>query len=274
MSREDRLNSLDLEHPLSLREQCRLLDINRSSIYYKPKPIDKTTLWLLKLVDKIYTQYPFFGSRQMSNYLRLNGYDVERSQIRGIYEKLGLQATCPGPHTSKPHPEHKIYPYLLRNVEVKRCNQVWSTDITFLPLNKGFAYLMAIMDWFSRYVLGWGISTSLDADFCIEALARTLNGGRCEIFNTDQGCQFTSEGFTKLLLDKEIQISMDGKGRALDNIFVERLWRSIKYECIYLREWEAVKELRQAVAEYFDFYNKNRPHQGLNGQTPISVYLG
>lgn len=256
-----------------MREQCLLLDINRSSIYYKPRPIDETTLALLKLVDEIYTRYPFFGSRQMSNYLRLNGHNIGRSKIRSIYEELGLQATCPGPHTSKSHPEHKIYPYLLRNAEIIKCDQVWSTDITFLRMNKGFVYLMAIIDWFSRYVLDWGISITLDADFCIEALSRVLCGGKCDIFNTDQGAQFTSKDFTELLLAKDVKISMDGKGRALDNIFVERLWRSVKYECTYLREWETVREISQGIADYFNFYNNERPHQSLNGQTPATVYL-
>ena len=274
LCKEDRINLLDPYHPsLSLREQCSLLDINRSSIYYKPRPIDGTTLVLLKLVDEIYTRYPFFGSRQMSNYLRLNGHNIGRSEIRSIYEKLGLQATCPGPHTSKSHPEHKIYPYLLRNAEIIKCDQVWSTDITFLRMNKGFVYLMAIIDWFSRYVLGWGISITLDADFCVEALSRVLCGSKCDIFNTDQGSQFTSKEFTGLLLAKDVKISMDGKGRALDNIFVERLWRSLKYECIYLREWETVREIQQGVEGYFNFYNNERPHQSLGGQTPASIYL-
>lgn len=271
---EDRRKLLEPDNPsISLRDQCLLLEINRSSYYYEPKHIDEATLALIGLVDKIYTKHPCFGSRQMSNYLRLNGYDVGRSKIRSIYEQLGLQAACPGPHTSKPHPEHKKYPYLLRDIEITKRDQVWSTDITFLPMKNGFVYLMAIIDWFSRYVLDWELDITLEADFCIDALSRVLRNGKCDIFNTDQGSQFTSDGFTKLLLDRAIKISMDGKGRALDNIFVERLWRSLKYECIYLRDWETVREIRQGVFEYFDFYNYERPHQSLGGRTPGSVYL-
>lgn len=270
----DRISLLDANHPgLSLRQQCELLDLNRSSYYYEPKPYDETALSLFKLVDEIYTEHPYFGTRQMVNFLRLKGYEVGRYQMRNIYRHLGLEAVCPGPHTSKPNKEHKIYPYLLRNVDIIKRDQVWSTDITFLRMKKGFVYLMAIIDWFTRYVLDWQISISLEADFCIEALARVLNIGKCDIFNTDQGSQFTSDGFTKLLLDRAIKISMDSKGRALDNVFVERLWRSVKYECIYLQEWETVKEIREAVAKYFKFYNYERPHQGLGGKTPASVYL-
>lgn len=230
-------------------------------------------LELMREVDEVYTKYPFFGTRQMTNFLRARGENVGRTKIRSVYEKLGLRAICPGPHTSKPHPEHKIYPYLLRDVVIVANNHVWSTDITYLRLRKGYAYLVAIIDWFSRYVLDWELSISLDAGFCIETLRRTLSCGNCEIFNTDQGAQFTSEGFTELLLANDIKISMDGKGRALDNVFVERLWRSVKYECVYLREWESVKEIRAGISEYFKFYNYERPHQAHDGKTPADVYL-
>jgi putative transposase len=265
---------LEPNHPvLSLRKQCVLLDVNRSSVYYTPKVRDETRLALARKVDEVYTEYPFFGTRQMTDYLRAKGYTVNRSQIRCVYERLGLRSVAPGPHTSQPHPEHKIYPYLLRDVVITARNQVWSTDITYLRLQKGFAYLVAIIDWYSRYVLDWELSISLDADFCIETLARVLNNRKCYIFNTDQGSQFTSQGFTGLLLAHGIQISMDGKGRALDNVFVERLWRSVKYECVYLHEWESVKEIRQGLVKYFMFYNNERPHQSLNGKTPASIYL-
>lgn len=259
---------------LSVRRQCELLDINRSNIYYVKKVPGEEELKLMRKVDEIYTEYPFFGTRQMVNYLRLRDYDVGRSLIRSIYKKLGLRAICPGPHTSKPHPEHKVYPYLLRDVAIVNRDQVWSTDITYLRLRKGFVYLTAIIDWYSRYVLDWQLSISLEADFCIETLSRVLKQGTCEIFNTDQGAQFTSQGFTNLLVLNGVNISMDGRGRALDNIFVERLWRSLKYECIYLQEWETVKEVRQGLIKYFKFYNHERPHQGLGGVTPASVYLG
>lgn len=270
----NKLALLEPEHTkLSLRQQCSLLGINRSSYYYKPQPINEASLALMRIVDEIYTEYPFFGSRKMVDYLKLHGYGVfGRSRIRTIYQRLGLQAACPGPRTSSPHPEHKIYPYLLRNVEIQHCNHVWSSDITYIRLRTGFAYLMAIIDWFSRFVLDWQLSISLDADFCIETLSRVLQIGRCKIFNTDQGAQFTSDGFTGLLLANNINISMDGKGRALDNVFVERLWRSVKYECIYLHEFDTVKDVRKMLVKYFDFYNNKRPHQSLNGQPPAAIY--
>lgn len=266
---------LEPEHYfLSVRQQCQILGINRSNIYYARKAIDKKALMLMRVIDEVYTKYPFMGTRKMSSYLHLaKGLDVGREQIRSIYKKLGLQSLSPGPHTSKPHPEHKVYPYLLRGVDIVSNNQVWSTDITYLRLRKGFAYLMAIIDWNSRYVLDWELSISLEADFRIETLARVLKNGVCEIFNTDQGAQFTSNDFTGLLEAQGVKISMDGKGRALDNIFVERLWRSVKYEKIYLQEWDTVKEVRQALKEYFRFYNYERPHQGLSEKTPASVYF-
>jgi putative transposase len=270
----DRAILLEPEHErLSVRKQCEILDINRSNIYYVKKGVDRATLDLMRLIDEIYTKYPFFGTRQMSSYLRLNGHDIGRERVRSIYSKLGLHALCPSPHTSKPHPKHKVYPYLLRNVDVLVNDQVWSSDITYLRLRKGFAYLVAIIDWYSRYVLDWELSINLEADFCIETLERTLKKGRCEIFNTDQGAQFTSHGFTGLLLANGVNISMDGKGRALDNIFVERLWRSVKYEKIYLQEWDTLSEVRQGLKEYFQFYNFERPHQSLGGTAPASVYL-
>lgn len=269
----DRRSLLEPNHAmLSLREQCALLELNRSSYYYRPLPIDEATLALMRVVDEVYTRYPFFGSRQMTSYLRSKGQEVGRTKIRGIYEQLGLQATCPGPHTSQPHPEHKIYPYLLRDLAITHRDHVWSTDITYIRLRQGFVYLVAVIDWYSRYVLDWELSISLEADFCVDVLARVLARGLCDIFNTDQGSQFTSDAFTGLLLSRGVNISMDGKGRALDNIFVERLWRSVKYECIYLQEWESVKSVREGLKTYFQFYNYERPHQGINGRTPAEVY--
>lgn len=275
----DRRVLLEPEHPkLSIRRQCELLDVNRSSFYYLPQDVEMVSdekLQLLHLIDGVYTQYPFFGTRQMASYLKLQGHTtIERHHTRWAYEKLGLRSLAPGPHTSKPHPDHKIYPYLLRGVSIAEVDQVWSTDITYIRLNKGFVYLVAIIDWYSRYVLDWQVNISLDADFCIETLSRVLESGRCKIFNTDQGSQFTSHAFTGLLKDAEIKISMDGKGRALDNIFVERLWRSVKYECVYLQEWYTVAEAINALRDYFYFYNNIRPHQSLSGKTPHSVYYG
>lgn len=265
---------LEEAHPaLSIRQQCKILGLNRSNIYYTEKAASESALMLMRVVDEVYTQYPFLGTRKMSSYLRLaKKIDIGREQVRSIYEKLGLQSLSPGPHTSKPHPEHKVYPYLLRGVNIAANDHVWSTDITYLRLRKGYVYLMAIIDWYSRYVLDWEISNTLEADFCIETLGRVLKKRTCSIFNTDQGSQFTSAGFTGLLLANDIKISMDGKGRALDNIFVERLWRSVKYEKIYLQEWDTVKEVKQAISEYFKFYNYDRPHQSLGEKTPASIY--
>jgi putative transposase len=224
-------------------------------------------------VDEVYTKYPFLGTRKMASYLRRQGYKVGRKSIRRIYEILGLEALYPKPNLSRPDKEHLIYPYLLRDIEINHCNQVWSTDITYIRLKGGFVYLAAIIDWHSRFVLDWELSISLEADFCIETLRRSLKQGVCEIFNSDQGAQFTSKGFIDTLLEKQIKISMDSKGRCLDNIFVERLWRSLKYECIYLRSLSSVAEAREEISKYFKFYNYERPHQSLNYKTPAEVYF-
>ena len=272
---DEKRHWIETSHPLlSVRRQCELLGINRSSLYYTPhaKCMSDEQLNLLRLVDEIYTKYPFFGTRQMSNYISLHHYPCKRYEARFAYEQLGLQSIAPGPHTSKPHPEHKIYPYLLGDIEIVRPCQVFSTDITYIRLLKGFVYLVAIIDWYSRFVLDWQLSINLEADFCIETLERTLAHTTCAVFNTDQGAQFTSKDFTGVLEKKGIQISMDSKGRALDNIFVERLWRSLKYECVYLHEWNNLKEARIALQEYFRFYNFERPHQSLNGLTPDTVH--
>ena len=274
---EDRRRLLEPNHPkLSLRSQCELLGVNRSSYYYAaqtPVPLDEEKLQLLRLVDETYTQYPFFGTRQMASYLQLHGSsNIQRHHTRWAYTRLGLRSLAPGPHTSKAHPEHIIYPYLLRGISITHPNQVWSTDLTYIRLKRGFVYLMAIIDWYSRYVLDWELNITMEADFCIETLARALTQGRCDIFNTDQGAQFTSHGFTDLLKANAIKISMDGKGRALDNIFVERLWRSVKYECVYLHEWDTVKEAADGLHAYFEFYNNERPHQSLSGKTPHWVH--
>lgn len=225
-------------------------------------------------LDEQYTKTPFYGVVKMTKHLRTLGHQVNEKRVRRLLRKMGLEAIYPKANLSRRHPEHKIYPYLLRGVKIDRNNQVWSTDITYIRLNQGFCYLVAIIDWYSRYVLNWRLSTSLEADFCIETLVEVLEYSQCEIFNTDQGSQFTSRRFTQPLLDKDIQISMDGRGRALDNIFVERLWRSVKYEKVYLSDFENVKAARFGLKEYFSFYNHERLHQSLDYQTPASIYLG
>jgi len=272
---DNRLNWIETDHPLlSVRQQCALLDLNRSSVYYtaRPKILSDDQLALLRLVDEIYTKYPFFGTRQMSDYISLHGQPRQRHEVRWAYEHLSLRSVAPGPHTSKPHPEHKVYPYLLHDVEIMRPCHVFSTDITYIRLRHGFVYLVAIIDWYSRFVLDWQLSISMEADFCIETLSRVLAKTRCDIFNTDQGSQFTSTGFTDVLKNHNIDISMDGKGRWVDNVFVERLWRSVKYECVYLHEWENVVSARKALGNYFQFYNYERPHQSLGGRTPNDAH--
>ncbi|MFB5617957.1 MAG: IS3 family transposase [Nitrosopumilus sp.] len=276
-SMDEKRTWIEPGHPLlSVRQQCALLGFNRSTLYYRPRCKDSTSeqLELLRLVDELYTKYPFFGTRQMSDYISLHHKLCKRHEVRWAYEKLGLKSTAPGPLTSKAHAEHKVYPYLLNDIEIVRPCQVFSTDITYIRLSQGFAYLTAIIDWYSRLVLDWQLSISMEADFCIETLERVLLKNTCDIFNTDQGSQFTSKRFTGLLELHGIKISMDSKGRALDNIFVERLWRSVKYECIYLREWNNVTELRKGLRDYFQFYNFQRPHQSLNGMTPTMVHTG
>jgi putative transposase len=271
----DRLSWIESTHPLlSVREQCAILELNRSSVYYTPRPKTFTDEQqaLLRLVDEIYTKFPFFGTRQMSDYISLHTHPCNRHEVRWAYAQMSLQSVAPGPHTSKPHQKHKIYPYLLHDFDVVRPCQVFSTDITYIRLQRGFVYLVAIMDWHSRFVLDWQLSIDMEADFCIETLLRVLSKTRCDIFNTDQGSQFTSKGFTDVLKEHCIDISMDGKGRWADNVFVERLWRSVKYECVYLQDWESVGSAREALRNYFHFYNYERPHQSLNGLTPNHVH--
>ena len=226
----------------------------------------------MRLIDEEYTRHPFYGTRKMVAYLKRLGFSINRKRVQRYYELLGLEAIYPKPNTSKPNKAHAVFPYLLRDVMIDRVDQVWSTDITYIRLQGGFVYLMAILDWFSRYVLGWKLSLSLEADFCIEGLKQVLINGSCEIFNTDQGAQFTTPQFTDILTKKNIRISMDGKRRSLDNIFVERLWRTLKYELIYLYDYATVPDVEQAIGGYFHYYNYERPHQSLRYQTPASVY--
>jgi putative transposase len=227
---------------------------------------------LMNLLDEQYTMTPFYGVEKMTVYLNETGHSVNVKRVRRLLRKMGLEAIYPKPNLSKANSEHKVFPYLLRGLPIVRCNQVWSTDITYIKLQKGFVYLMAIIDWYSRYVLNWRISTTLEADFCIEALNETLAEGQCEIFNTDQGSQFTTNKFTGSLLSKGVKVSMDGRGRALDNIFVERLWRSVKYEDIYLKEYSSVQSVKDGIDKYFEFYNHERYHESLGYKRPADVY--
>jgi len=230
---------------------------------------------VMNLIDEEYTRHPFLGTRRMREYLNSMGYTVNRKRMQRLYHQMGIEAVYPKKNLSKPNKENTIYPYLLRGETITHNNHVWSTDITYLRLKKGFVYLMAIIDWYSRYVLDWQISTTLEADFCVETLQRTLEQSKktCDIFNTDQGSQFTSTDFINTLKNYKIKISMDGRGRALDNIFVERLWRSVKYECIYLKEFATVSRVKECLTDYFDYYNHKRFHQSLDYKTPAQVYL-
>jgi putative transposase len=257
---------------ISLRRQCQLLGLHRAGLYYQAVEESEENLQLMRLLDEQYTRTPFYGVAKMTEWLRGQHYIVNEKRVRRLLRKMGLMAVYPKSELSRKASGHKVYPYLLRDVSIERVNQVWSTDITYVRLSKGFVYLVAIIDWFSRFVLSWELSTSLDTSFCVSALEEALNKQRPEIFNTDQGSQFTSLEFTGRLLKEGIKISMDGRGRALDNIFVERLWRSVKYEDIYLKEYRSVKDALKGLGSYFEFYNRERLHQSLEYQTPEAVY--
>ncbi len=261
-------------HELPKTRRCELLGVARSSAYYRPEPNSQEDLALMRLIDEIHLRWPFYGSRRLRDELEERGHTVNRKRIQRLMRQMGLRALYPRQRTSQPGKGHKIYPYLLRNVCIERPNQVWATDISYIPMAKGFMYLVAIMDWHSRRVLSWRVSNTMDTDFCIEALEEALQRfGAPEIFNTDQGSQFTSEAFTGVLKDHGIDISMDGKGRWVDNVLVERLWRSVKYEDVYLRAYETPTELRAGLARYFKFYNSKRRHSALNRRTPDAVYF-
>lgn len=258
-----------------MRRQCLIAGVNRSSLYYQSVPLSERDRLLMDILDAQYTKTPFYGVRNMTTYLRVLGYAVGKDHVRTLLRNMGLVAVFPKPNLSKPHPDNRIYPYLLRDVEITRPNQVWSTDITYIRLTGGFAYLVAVVDWYSRCVLSWRLSNTLEADFCVEALREAIEKyGTPGIFNTDQGTQFTSQEFIGLLTSHNISISMDGRGRCLDNIFVERLWRTVKYENVYLRGYQTIPEARTGLAEYFEFYNKERFHQSLDNKTPWQVYCG
>ena len=258
---------------ISIRKQCQVLGLNRSSYYYKPQEESLENLDIMRRMDELYLKYPFYGSRKMVLALKQQGITVCRDRIRRLMKVMGITAIYQQPNTSQKNYEHKIYPYLLRDLTIDSPNQVWATDITYIPMTKGFMYLVAVIDWYSRKILSWRLSNSLDSYFCIEALKEALNKyPHPDIFNTDQGCQFTSRAFTKVLTDQGIQISMDGKGRWRDNVMIERLWRSYKYEYLYLTEVDAVKDLQKGTADWIEFYNNKRPHATFNGQTPNQAY--
>jgi putative transposase len=260
------------EERLSVRRQCEVLGLPRSTWYYTPTPEPEEDLRLKRLIDEEYLRHPFYGSRKMTEHLHRLEYDVNRKHVQRLMREMGIQAIYPR-KTTVPAVGHKIYPYLLRGVKIVRVNQVWSTDITYLPMHRGFMYLVAIMDWYSRYVLSWRVSNTLDTTFCLEALDEALSRWtRPEVFNTDQGSQFSSERFTGRLEASGIAISMDGRGRALDNVFVERLWRTVKYEDIYLKDYATAAELIQGLTRYFKFYDEERTHQALDYRTPWEVY--
>ena len=276
MNRSLRQAMIDRGHKqLSLVRQCTLLNISRASVYYRPVSTRAEDLELMARMDRQYLKTPFYGSRRMKAWLLAEGYLVSRSKVRRLMRLMGLEAIYRRPNTSKPAPGHRVYPYLLKGVDVKgvnRVDQVWAADITYIPMAQGFLYLVAIMDWHSRHVLAWKLSNTMDTDFCVTALEAALGKGRPEVFNTDQGAQFTSDAFTQTLQERGIRVSMDGKGRYLDNIFVERLWRSIKYEEVYLKAYQTVAEARVGINAYLEFYNRRRPHQSLGYRTPAQVY--
>ncbi|MFA9462644.1 IS3 family transposase [Thiohalorhabdus methylotrophus] len=260
-------------HPqLSIQRQCALLGLPRSTYYYQPAGESAENLALMRLIDRQYLETPFYGSRQMTAWLRRQGYAVNRKRVQRLMGLMGLQATVPGPHTSRPQPQNPVYPYLLRELALTNSNLVWCADITYIPMPRGFLYLVAVLDWYSRFVLAWRLSNTMDALFCLEALEMALGRGEPVIFNTDQGAQFTSQEWVAQLQNRGILVSMDGRGRALDNVFVERLWRTVKYEDIYLRDYQTVPDLESGLADYFQFYNEERPHSALDHQTPAEVH--
>jgi putative transposase len=274
MSVERRRQMIEPGHPkLSVVRQCELVSISRSGFYYQPSGETPLNLTLMRLIDVQFLETPWYGSRQMARHLRREGYTVGRKRVRRLMAKMGLEPIYQRPRTTVPHPEHQVYPYLLREMVIDRPNQVWCADITYIPMRRGFLYLVAVMDWSTRKVLSWRVSNTMDAEFCIEALEEALaRFGRPEIFNTDQGSQFTSPRFTGVLRDAGVRISMDGRGRWMDNVFIERLWRSLKYECIYLHAFETGSELRAGLTGWIGYYNARRPHSTLDGRTPDEAY--
>jgi len=274
MNRAERLALVDHDDPvLPVTVQCRLLKVARSTLYYQAVPVGSDELAVMRLIDELHLEYPFYGSRRMAVVLRDDGWAVNRKRAQRLMRVMGLEAIYQKPNTSRSHPDHKVYPYLLRGLIIDRPNQVWCADITYIPMAKGFVYLVAVMDWFSRRVLAWRLSITMETDFCVDALREAMERhGRPEIFNTDQGVQFTSAAFLDELSGQGVQISMDGKGRFLDNIFIERLWRSLKYEEVYIKAYGSVAEARRGIGGWLGFYNEKRPHQALDYRTPRAVH--
>jgi putative transposase len=265
---------IDRGHELALTRQAKLLKLSRSSVYYRPRPVSPADLAIMRRIDELHLEYPFAGSRMLRDLLRGEGIQTGRQRVARMMKRMGIEALYRRPNTSKPAPGHKIYPYLLRGLAVTRVNQVWAMDITYIPMARGFVYLAAVVDWFSRRVLSWRVSITMEVEFCLEAVEEAFaRHGKPEIFNTDQGSQFTSQDFTGLLLGNAIAISMDGRGAWRDNVFVERLWRSVKYEEVYLRAYDSVGEARAALGRYLDFYNRKRPHSSLDARTPDHAYF-
>ena len=265
---------IDRNHKLPISSQAKVLSISRGTAYYQPKPVSPRDQMLMNRIDRLHLELPFAGARMLRDLLRQEGHKVGRKHVSTLMKRMGVEALYRKPRTTKRHPEHKVYPYLLRNLAVTRANQVWAMDLTYLPMARGFVYLAAVIDWYSRRVLAWKVSTTMDVHFCLEAVEEAMEKhGKPEIMNTDQGSQFTSQAFTSLLKDNDIRISMDGKGAWRDNVFVERLWRSVKYEEVYLHAYDSVSSTRAGLDRYFRFYNSRRPHSSLDRQTPDQVYF-
>jgi putative transposase len=266
---------IDPDHVLSVTKQAEAVGIARSTVYYLPRPVPAADLDLMRQIDRLHMEFPFAGARMLRRLLAANGSKIGRRHVRTLMRRMGIEALYRRPRTTKPEPGHKVFPYLLRGTEITRPNQVWAMDITYIPMAKGFVYLAVVLDWFSRRALSWRLSITMEAGFCVEALQEALaRHGRPEIFNTDQGSQFTSAAFTGVLANNEIRISMDGKGAWRDNVFVERLWRTVKYEEVYLRAYDSVSDARASIGRYLDLYNRRRPHSSLDGMTPDQAYFG
>jgi putative transposase len=265
---------IDRTHDLPITKQAEVLNISRGSVYYLPRPVSETDLGIMRRLDRLHLEYPFAGSRMLRGLLAAEGCQIGRRHVKTLMRRMGIEALYRHPRTTKPEPGHKIYPYLLRGIAITRPNQVWAMDITYIPMARGFVYLAAVLDWFSRRVLAWRLSITMESSFCVAALEDAIaRYGKPDIFNTDQGSQFTAAAFTDVLAEKGITISMDGKGAWRDNVFVERLWRSVKYEEVYLRAYESVSDARSSIGRYLDFYNTRRPHQSLDGGTPDQAYF-